>query len=151
MPPGGVLVVPAAHAPSGDSSFLLVLRRDDDSTFSVSVAASGGAPLRRHPARRNSASGQLEYATSLVVRGVPRDRLADSAFWFLLLRQPYGSPLPAGHADGSLLYEVLLPALSDTPLSASAAEAGGLWWGAQPLSGAILRAAVAARSRALPL
>jgi len=124
--PGGVLVCPAAHTPNGDTAFLLVLRRDDERTFSVSACATGAACLRRHPCRRNPASGHLEYSTSLTVRGVPRERLADSSFWFLLFRQPYGATTSANSSNGetALLYDVLLPALNDTPLPASACQPG---------------------------
>ena len=71
-----------------------------------------------------------------------RDRLIDSGFWFVLFRMLFlqGST-PRGPA---LLYDTLLPALTDMPALAHATtHEEQLRWHAPPLSGDVSHAALA--------
>ena len=74
---------------------------------------------------------------------VPRERLADSGFWFLLYRQMYAAKPSTSPAEAAAqVYGTLLPALNDQPLMA-AVNATTLRWRAPPLGADLTHACCA--------
>ena len=72
-----------------------------------------GPGIDRHPARLHAATGGAQRTPAVDLRGVARERLIDSGFWFMLFRTIYvPNATPRGPA---LLYDGLLPALTDMP------------------------------------
>ena len=117
---GCVLVLPAAFAlPRDDGSrmydeaaFLLVLRRDTERLCSLTVCNTG-AGLEWHPSRIDAADGSALRNATLRLSEVPRDRLTDSAFWYLLYRElfaPKAASADPGTRGPGCLYGRLLPA-----------------------------------------
>jgi len=74
---------------------------------------------------------------------VPRERLADSGFWFLLYRPMY-APKPSGSPAeaAAQVYGTLLPALNDQPIMAAVNEAT-VRWRAPPLGADLTHACCA--------
>ena len=142
---GCVLVLPAAFAlPRDDGSrmydeaaFLLVLRRDTERLCSLTVCNTG-AGLEWHPSRIDAADGSALRNATLRLSEVPRDRLTDSAFWYLLYRElfaPKAASADPGTRGPGCLYGRLLPALNTRPLAANLATAADAKWSARPLGG----------------
>jgi len=126
------LVAPAAWESEG-AAFALVLHRCDDGTFNVAIV-NWGHGLEWHPARLHPATGGVQRTPAIDLRGVPRERLTDSGFWFVLYRMLFiQHATPTGP---SLLYDTLLPALVDQPTLAGVAGAApsSLRWHDPPLS-----------------
>ena len=141
LPVHGELVVPAAWDRDG-AAFLLVLHRSDEGSFNVAVC-NWGPGIDRHPVRLHASTGGAQRTPCLDLRGVPRERLIDSGFWFVLFRMVF---LPQAMPRGPpLLYDTLLPALTDMPALSHAATAhpDQLRWHAPPLSGDLSHAALA--------
>ena len=139
---GGELVVPAAWERDGPA-FLLICHRYDEGHFNVAVC-NWGPGIDRHPARLHPATGGTQRTPSLDLKGVERERLIDSGFWLLVFRMLY---LPQSTPRGpALLYDGLLPALTDMPVLAQLAgpqPASQLRWHDPPLSGDVSHAALA--------
>ena len=137
IPQGGAAAAAAAAAPpapAGGGAYLLVLQRADEKYFSVTLVNTG-LGLEYHPCRADPRTGLLQRNLGVVLRKVPRERLADSGFWFLLYRRVFapreGMPKSAGEAPAHV-YGTLLPALNDQPLMAGV-DAATLRWRAPPL------------------
>jgi hypothetical protein len=138
------LVAPAAWESEG-AAFALVLHRCDDGTFNVAIV-NWGHGLEWHPARLHPATGGVQRTPAIDLRGVPRERLTDSGFWFVMYRMLFiQHATPTGP---SLLYDTLLPALVDQPTLAGVAGAApsSLRWHDPPLSHDASHAALAMAS-----
>ena len=141
---GCVLVLPAAFAlPRDDGSrmydeaaFLLVLRRDTERLCSLTVCNTG-AGLEWHPSRIDAADGSALRNATLRLSEVPRDRLTDSAFWYLLYRELFAPK--AASADRARAAPAAstagCAALNTRPLAANLATAADAKWSARPLGG----------------
>ena len=98
--------------------------------------------IDRHPARLHAATGGVQRTPAVDLRAVPRERLIDTGFWFVLYRMAFlTQSQPRGPA---LLYDTLLPALTDMPVLSHAAAAPpmALRWRDPPLSGDVSHAAL---------
>ena len=84
LPIGGELVVPAAWDVNS-MAFVLVLHRTDEGSFNVAVC-NWGQGIDRHPAKLNPATGGVQRTPAVDLRGVARERLVDTGFWFILYR-----------------------------------------------------------------
>ena len=116
--------------------------REDEGSFNVAVC-NWGPGIDRHPARLHAATGSAQRTPAIDLRCVPRERIIDSSFWFVLLRMIF---LPASAPRGPpLLYDTLLPALTDMPALSHAATrpTDELRWHDPPLSGDVSHAALA--------
>ena len=182
LPIGGELVVPAAWDVNS-MAFVLVLHRTDEGSFNVAVC-NWGQGIDRHPAKLNPATGGVQRTPAVDLRGVARERLVDTGFWFILYRMLFvkevrvsrqlhtprhltptltltlhslsthtlslsPSPpfliIPQSSPRGpKLLYDHLLPALTDMPVMTHAASAPhhALRWHDPPLSGDVSHASL---------
>ena len=99
-------------------AFALVVERTSVRGCTVAVCASGGDGLQYHP---RATDGDKVKAAPIVLRGVPLARLTEPAFTSLL-QQLYLVPAMLGSQPQSrILYEVLLPFLTNGKSVAHAA------------------------------
>ena len=95
-----------------------------------------------HPNSTPTPTPELDPQPAVASK-VPRERLADSGFWFLLYRQMYAAKPSSSPAEAAAqVYGTLLPALNDQPLMA-AVNATTLRWRAPPLGADLTHACCA--------
>ena len=117
---GAAIVLPVSSAGQGTAagglcSVLLVLRRDEAAWWSLAVCtASDGAEY--HPHYPVPLRASPDFDPCLFLRGVPGEKVLDSAVWVLL----YGRH-GERRSSARTLYEVVLPFLHERPLPASLA------------------------------
>jgi hypothetical protein len=126
LSPGHVLIIPSGwtreqKTPESDKKkpqthcVLAVVGRDSDrSSFTFSLCNTGEGK-EYHLTRVSSERGGLERSGCVTLRGVPRHKLEDGAFWYFFLRQFVYESDENGPAQ---LYDNLLPFLREEPLHA---------------------------------
>ena len=121
---GGIMCVPIGWehgAGVGGHVLLLVLScAEPGGDITVSVC-NAGAGCRYHPHRPDTSTAALLLMLPLRIGDVPKDRLASSTWWFLVLRPLLWADASHGPAA---LYEQLLPHLTRRPVLASVASDG---------------------------
>ena len=129
LPIGGAILLPvgwAAPPPAskpetppgpGACSVVLALRRDDASSWSLAVCtASDGSEY--HPQYPVPLRSSANFDPCLFLRGIPKEKVLDSAVWALLYR---AIAPEKRHSSARTLYEVVLPFFHERPLPASLA------------------------------
>jgi len=119
--------------PDGGGWLFWVVHRVDAVTASVAICDTSQGS-RFFPSRFNPLAGQLERKASVLLAGVAMERLADSAFWFLVLRVALHVPgLDAELAEQARsLYGKVVPFLNCRPVLAN--DHGAIVW--RPTRGA---------------
>ena len=112
-----LIIARPEEATEGSGCLLFVVHRCHaaaaGSEFALAVCASSEAALEYFPTRLDSATGELQHPSWLLLRDVPYHRVCDGAFWYLAVL--------ADHkwCKSSTLFEKLLPALNLKPLLAN--------------------------------
>ena len=114
---------PSAVAPASHRSHVVLIAislRGNKFTLSVINTGKAGASstdgLNYHPTKFDETSGKIKRQVMLTIYDIPRFRLLDSSFWFMLLRL---KALPGEGNTCTFLYQTLLPYLNSTPLRAN--------------------------------
>jgi len=125
----------AASAPPARGQFIVIVAHKGE-TWELSVVNDGSDPtdasLEYHAAGFDVATGKTKRSPFMFFDGIPRSRLADSSFWFMLFRLvvfPHAENTPAR------LYEVLLPYLNQVPLRTHPGAAKRIFKSTKPRPG----------------